>query len=159
MRTLRISHRCFYFAQCQMFFTELIPEHRRQVCVRVWDEAQTWSALLMPLSRHSRTALLCAAGFPMLAAVSVGRMLVCAAETHISAVLLSRLRGCKRADHMCSVCFVLWVKHKPGRLCWRSEGSTAELHCCAVPVFPCSLPYQLGGCLFVLLRRTQVRFS
>ena len=41
--------------------------------------------------------------------------------------------------------FVIWNEAQPGRLCWCSAACTAEPHCCAPPVFQCSLPYQSGN--------------
>ena len=40
------------------------------------ERSTTWSALLMPRSRHSRTALLCVDVFPLFDAASIGRMLI-----------------------------------------------------------------------------------
>ena len=51
------------------------------------------------------------------------------AETHVSAVLLCRLRGSKRADHAVLRCF---------------EAGTAELHCCAPPMIPTLIAVSIG---------------
>ena len=89
-----------YKSRRSLYHTEQVQEPTSCApCALFLGRSTTWSALLMQRSLHSRTALLCAAVFPMLFAVSIGEAACSRGGTHGSAVLLCRLRGSKRADH------------------------------------------------------------